>query len=412
MKRWLLFAMMLLLTGAQLLAAQDAPPAKIDLALTDLSAEVGETVTLDDLDSYQWSTESFNDASMGCPEVGQNYAQVVTPGYQFLLTYKGQTYDFRYPRQGDVGRFCGVVAVVESTETPVPAATALTVEDVTFTADPALGLGEAAGTVVPFVAESDDVPFWSPAPEHVRFEFASDAAVFPPQIVIYPVADFEAMNIDAVNAEIDALRTLLEIRPALDDRPPYLPLINAGRVLWTQSKYLDFPGGSGVRYLTAFHQAAMPIVNADLLYTFQGMTSDGQYYVSATFPVRTDSLPDEVGTEEPNFDVTASIADSAAMLNDLAPEAFTPNLSLLDNLMMSLTIGNRGPQITTVLWEDAQNMILNGEVTTIFQAQSLDVTLTLTDGTQVKTTEPTIDAVFAVIEQCGDTCANISLATE
>lgn len=343
MKRWLILA--ILLIGAQSVFAQDTPPAKIDLALQDLSAQVGQTVTLDDLTAYQWSAQSFSDASLGCPEVGVNYAQVVTPGYQFLLTFEGQTYDFRFPRQGDVGQFCGVTQTVESTETPAPVSpSALRVEDVTFTPDPALNLGEMTASVVPFVAESADVPFWEPAPEHILFEFASESN-FLPQIIVYPAADFEAMNIDEVNAEIDALRLLLEARPAIESRPPYLPLVNAGRVIWSQAKYLDFPGVSGLRYLTAFHQAAMPVTNADLLYTFQGLTTDGRYYISATFPVRADSLPDEVATQEADFDVTASLANTAEMLNGLAPEAFTPNLNLLDNLILSLRIG---PQPATL----------------------------------------------------------------
>lgn len=337
MKRIFLLALVIL-AGAQTLGAQDEPPAKIELALEDLSAEVGQTVTLNDLTAYRWSAQTFSDASLGCPEVDVNYAQVVTPGYQFLLTFRGQTYDFRFPRQGDVGRFCGVSDVAEATETPVPTQPGLGVEDVTFTLDPALNLGEMTASVVPFVGESAAVPYWEPAPEHLRFEFASES-VFPPQILIYPVDDFEAMDIDLVNDEIDALRALLEDRPALENRPPYLPLVNAGRVMWTQSKYLDFSGGSGVRYLTVFHQAAVPVVNADLLYTFQGLTTDGQYYISATFPVRTDSLPDEVGTPDANFDVTASLTDAAALLNGLAPEAYMPNLTLLDDLIVSLRIG-------------------------------------------------------------------------
>lgn len=339
MKRLVLLALVAL-AGSQLLAAQDAPPAKIELALQELSAEVGRTITLNDLTAYRWSAETFGDASLGCPETGESYAQVITPGFQFLLTYRGQTYDYRFPRQGDVGVFCGLTEMVEATETPAPSRPGLSPQIVTFTLDPALDLGEMTASVVPYVAESADVPYWEPAPEHLRFEFASES-VFPPQILIYPVDDFEAMGIDLVNAEIDALRALLEDRPALETRPPYLPLVNAGRVMWTQSKYLDFSGGSGVRYLTVFQQAPIYVVNADLLYTFQGMTTDGQYYISATFPARTDSLPDEMESIPDNFDPAKNLTESAALLNSLSPADFSPNLALLDDLMLSLRFGPR-----------------------------------------------------------------------
>jgi hypothetical protein len=42
----------------------------------------------------------------------------------------------------------------------------------------------------------------------------------------------------------------------------------------------------------------------------------------------------------------------------------------------------------------------------------LTVFLTLKDGTMLETIEPVIDDVFDVIDQCGDTCSNIIIATE
>jgi hypothetical protein len=69
-------------------------------------------------------------------------------------------------------------------------------------------------------------------------------------------------------------------------------------------------------------------------------------------------------------------------------------------------------ETTTVTWEEAEQLIRNGEVTQVFQAHSLQVTLTLADGRQVVTTEPSIDAVFRVIQDCGQPCADILQATE
>jgi len=36
----------------------------------------------------------FPDASLGVPEPGVNYAQVLTPGYIIFLEYQGETYEF------------------------------------------------------------------------------------------------------------------------------------------------------------------------------------------------------------------------------------------------------------------------------------------------------------------------------
>lgn len=70
------------------------------------------------------------------------------------------------------------------------------------------------------------------------------------------------------------------------------------------------------------------------------------------------------------------------------------------------------PAPTRVSWEKAKALILDGLVAAVFQAHSLEVTLTLKDGRQLITTEPEIDAVLRVIEECGEPCADIRVATE
>jgi hypothetical protein len=38
--------------------------------------------------------ETWRDASLGCPEPGRVYAQVLTPGYRVVLEARGQRYEF------------------------------------------------------------------------------------------------------------------------------------------------------------------------------------------------------------------------------------------------------------------------------------------------------------------------------
>lgn len=40
----------------------------------------------------------WSDTSLGCPEPGKMYAQVITAGYQIILEYAGQTYDYHAGR--------------------------------------------------------------------------------------------------------------------------------------------------------------------------------------------------------------------------------------------------------------------------------------------------------------------------
>jgi len=65
-----------------------------------------------------------------------------------------------------------------------------------------------------------------------------------------------------------------------------------------------------------------------------------------------------------------------------------------------------------VSWEEAEALILSGQVEQVAQAHSLEVTLYLRDGRQLSTTEPKIDEVFDVIGRCGEPCADMILATE
>jgi inhibitor of cysteine peptidase len=66
----------------------------------------------------------------------------------------------------------------------------------------------------------------------------------------------------------------------------------------------------------------------------------------------------------------------------------------------------------TISWEEAQALFLSGEVVQVVQLHSLQVTLTLKDGRQVVTLEPSIDEVLRLIEACGEPCADLMVATE
>lgn len=66
----------------------------------------------------------------------------------------------------------------------------------------------------------------------------------------------------------------------------------------------------------------------------------------------------------------------------------------------------------TISWQAAVHLLHDGQVTMVFQAHSLDVTLTLKNGATVKTIEPYIDAIFQEIQTCGAPCAGIAQATE
>lgn len=81
-----------------------------------------------------------------------------------------------------------------------------------------------------------------------------------------------------------------------------------------------------------------------MFYTFQGITLDGQYYISMIMPVSHPSLPDN-GTEVPGGDSAvfannfpAYIEEIEKQLGEADPSSFKPGLGLLDTLVQSFAI--------------------------------------------------------------------------
>ncbi|MGD1993185.1 MAG: hypothetical protein PVI59_08340 [Anaerolineae bacterium] len=99
-----------------------------------------------------------------------------------------------------------------------------------------------------------------------------------------------------------------------------------------------------MRFLTEHAQYYAPINNTDLFYTFQGLTDDGAYYVAAILPVAHPSLPaDSSQIPEADPDAFADTYDTytsdvALQLVGYAASEFTPDLELLDAMIVSLQV--------------------------------------------------------------------------
>lgn len=99
--------------------AQEATPPEIQVAFDALEAQTGDPITFETLTRYYWEARDFADASLGCPRPGQMYAEVITPGFQFLLTYAGTTYDYRVAEGADQAILCDSYPA-PSMSTPTP----------------------------------------------------------------------------------------------------------------------------------------------------------------------------------------------------------------------------------------------------------------------------------------------------
>jgi hypothetical protein len=198
--------------------------------------------------------------------------------------------------------------------------------------------------IVAAVPSSADGPWWEAMPQYTLLTlqgYPITSHLLKAQIFVYPVAGL-GVN-ETTGGVAGSLQTLLQSQQ-VGDRMPYLPLYNAAQVMHTQVAYLDFKNGRGVRYLTQFDQAPLPINNYELHYTFQGLTSDGKYYVAAVLPVNLAGLPSDasVDLDNPpaNFveDFPRYLSDTVDMLSGQPASAFIPDLSGLDAMMSSLEI--------------------------------------------------------------------------
>ncbi len=70
------------------------------------------------------------------------------------------------------------------------------------------------------------------------------------------------------------------------------------------------------------------------------------------------------------------------------------------------------PSERTVSWEAAVQLLRSGKVNSIMQTHNLQVGLVLKDGTQLRTTEPAIDAIMREIQACGAQCEGMTIGTE
>lgn len=183
-------------------------------------------------------------------------------------------------------------------------------------------------------------------PEHLELLFNGYPLVdtrHTPHLGVYDTADFRAVNPNA-GEMLDRLQDLLDAQPAAPDTIPLLPIFNAAQMITADVEYLEFEGGSGVRFVTQYGQAIWPINNHDLFYAFTGLSADGSKLVTAIMPLANQALPDDpdevIAGDMDEFaqGYEAYIESIEAMLDSASPGSYTPNLDLLDGMMRSIQL--------------------------------------------------------------------------
>ncbi|MBN1451788.1 MAG: hypothetical protein JW963_12295 [Anaerolineales bacterium] len=280
--------------------------------------------------------------------------------------------------------------------------------------------------------DNEDAAWWKKTPGHQQVMLGDyyilQGRFHQPQIYVYPAQAYAEMVPTAFES-IHRLNNILS-NPGAQiavEQLPVVPFFNAQPVFAANIKTFSFQNGAGVRFLTQYAQSPAPVNNHELFYHFQGLTSDGAYYILAIFPITVPGLaetPAEAAIlplagivypdmTAPNADMQPYYTAATNQLNGTSPDAFSPSLNQLDLLIESLKIADSNSGWPAeISWETAILILNTGRVIEVVQSHNLDITLTLADGNQIKTIEPALDDIFREVERCGYICSAISLITE
>jgi hypothetical protein len=223
---------------------------------------------------------------------------------------------------------------------------AVTYEGVSFSIPPGVAQSVTPGSIPAAPGDPANSFPGDVYPAYLEFAFndyALTGTFHKPKLMVYPAKEYAAMDPNAAQI-IVKLGQVLQEKPTEVKNLPFLPLWNAAQFMQANIRYLDFQNGSGVRFLTQYGQAAWPINNKDMFYTFQGLTSDGNWYVAAIFPASHPSLPydDQTvpGGDPAAFaeNFTNYLAQVEPQLSALPDDSFTPSLAALDAMVQSLQV--------------------------------------------------------------------------
>lgn len=239
--------------------------------------------------------------------------------------------------------------VDQPTATSAPEGSNVSFSGVSFTIPSALGVIGTSESVA--AMDNEGGPGWDTAPAYTKFTLKdyplSDSAI-EPKIYVYPAAEYETVNGGAAES-LKRLRAILASTEMDINKQtvPFIPFFNAAQIFETQSLRIKFQNGSGIRILTQYEQAPMPVNNHDAVYQFEGLTSDGKYYVIALFPINSPTLQADSKPDSPvpaggiafNESDPATYFDAVTQnLNNATPESFSPTLTSLDALIGSIKV--------------------------------------------------------------------------
>jgi hypothetical protein len=191
-----------------------------------------------------------------------------------------------------------------------------------------------------------EMAIWGVHPQMIELTLTGypvDNQYHQPIIRIYPVDAFVALE-PHIQTLVDDLQALLDSGATNPSDIPFVPIFNAAQMMQAAVTHLSFRNGKGVRFITQYGQAAMPISNDSAFYAFIGLTENSAYLISATLPVTHPTFVADNMTEpsegwaafSENYQTYIDVKEGELSLQ--AQDSFFPNLAYLDAMMASFLI--------------------------------------------------------------------------
>jgi hypothetical protein len=199
---------------------------------------------------------------------------------------------------------------------------------------------------------ADDVPNYLQINIREPWDVTDESGLYS-QVLVYPLADLVQTHPEAADAVSKLQEILNQPGESLPVELPFwprtyysgvigAPLKSHGQpALYVHAERLDFASGHGVRYMTLLEsQPARPTRFDGLIYTYQGLTSDGKYYVSVILPI----LISHEDAIQNDLEALARLPvpdwnGVAQGLSALGADPLYPSLADCDGLVRSLTVG-------------------------------------------------------------------------
>jgi len=156
----------------------------------------------------------------------------------------------------------------------------------------------------------------------------------------FTVNGLRVFRADEVNAlETGAVENVNAVLEGADHHSDFPRLAGAGSIIDAQVIPLAFQNGNGYRYLVAKSFSADPLSNTGMTYMYQGVTSDGKYFISFVMLVDAPFLAPYVGkTLNTSEEFESYFQEVNNLVETSSGDQFTPSLNILDELVSSIIV--------------------------------------------------------------------------